>query len=146
MNAVDKDGSLSKLCDYTLSEAIGALGFGAFQIRLTISLGTIMLSDSMEIMALAVLGPALECTWGISKTGVALITTCVFLGLAIGGPLWGYVSDRFGRKSTLIISCTLLLVFGISTVFAATFKWFLVLRFFCRNLLIMFDAVLCLTC
>ena len=130
MSAVDKDGSPPELCDYTLSEAIDALGFGAFQLLLTLSLGIAMLSDSMEVMALVVLGPALECTWGISKTDVALITTCVFLGVAIGSPLWGYISDKIGRKNTLIVSCTLLLVFGISTVFAPTLKWFLALRFF----------------
>ena len=114
MTNVVKDSSLPKFINYSLSEAIDALRFGAFQILLAIGLGLALLSDSMEIMVLAVLGPALECTWNISKTSVALITTCVFLGMAISAPLWGYASDRFGRKKVLIVSSSFLFIFGLS--------------------------------
>ena len=131
MTDQEKDRNLRKSTDYSLSEAIDALGFGLFQIALAFGLGVVYLADAMEIMVLPVLGPLLECTWDISKTNVAFLTTCMMIGMAIGAPLWGYVSDVFGRKRILVASGVLLLAFGTASVFAPTFDWFLILRLLC---------------
>lgn len=65
---------------YTVSQAVNALGFGWFQVRLSLFVGLCWMSDSMEMTILSVLGPALHCDWGISRYQQAMVTTVVFLG------------------------------------------------------------------
>ena len=115
-----------------LSQVIDALGFGKFQILITIVIGLALLADVVEIQLLAVIGPALECSsWKVTKTSIALTTTLVFLGFTICAPLGGLASDRYGRKQSLIIGTVLLLIFGVASAFTSSLQWFLVLRFFC---------------
>ena len=65
----------------SVSAAIDAIGFGRFQLLLSLLVGFAFVADSMEMMILSILGPALSCTdWNISKYNQALLTTVVFFG------------------------------------------------------------------
>lgn len=50
------------------------------------------------------------------------------LGVATGGVISGYLSDKFGRKKMLFISAVLQTIFGIALYFAESFEFYLVLR------------------
>ena len=64
-----------------ISAAIDLIGFGRFQLLLSLAVGFAFVADAMEMMILSILGPALRCTdWRISKYDQALLTTVVFLG------------------------------------------------------------------
>ncbi|XP_068183749.1 solute carrier family 22 member 7-like isoform X2 [Antennarius striatus] len=56
-------------------------------------------------------------------------TTIFFLGVMVGSIVLGYLSDRYGRKNTLFISCVMIAVFGFSSAFANSFILFAALRF-----------------
>ena len=71
---------MSETTYYTVSHAIDAYGFGPYQILLSITVGLSLISDSMEMMILSVLAPALRCHWQISQLQQASLTTVVFLG------------------------------------------------------------------
>lgn len=61
---------------YTLEECINAIGLGKFQWRLIIILGFCSMADAVEMMLLAILGPALTCFWpGITEIQIASLTT-----------------------------------------------------------------------
>ena len=63
------------------SAAIDVIGFGRFQLLLSLLVGFAFVADAMEMMILSILGPALGCTdWNISNYNQALLTTVVFLG------------------------------------------------------------------
>ncbi|GMS97566.1 hypothetical protein PENTCL1PPCAC_19741, partial [Pristionchus entomophagus] len=51
---------------YTVHEAIECVGFGRFQIIMSILAGFAWMADSMEVMLLSLLTPALVCEWGIT--------------------------------------------------------------------------------
>lgn len=87
---------------YTVSQAVNALGFGWFQVKLSLCVGLCWMADSMEMTILSVLGPALHCDWGISRYQQALTTTIVFLGMMMSSTFWGQLSDRCGRKPVCI--------------------------------------------
>lgn len=74
------------------------MGFGWFQVKLSLCVGLCWMADSMEMTILSVLGPALHCDWGISRYQQALTTTIVFLGMMLSSTFWGQLSDRYGRK------------------------------------------------
>lgn len=83
---------------YTVAQAVNALGFGWFQVKLSLFVGLCWMSDSMEMTILSVLGPALHCDWGISRYQQAMVTTIVFLGMMLSSTFWGSLSDKYGRK------------------------------------------------
>lgn len=83
---------------YTVTQAVNALGFGWFQVKLSLCVGLCWMADSMEMTILSVLGPALHCDWGITRYQQALTTTIVFLGMMLSSTFWGQLSDRCGRK------------------------------------------------
>ncbi|XP_030376159.1 organic cation transporter protein isoform X2 [Scaptodrosophila lebanonensis] len=50
------------------------------------------------------------------------------LGVATGGIISGYLSDRFGRKTMLFISAVLQTIFGLWLYFISSFEFYLTLR------------------
>ena len=42
---------------YTISEVIDVIGYGKFQLQLSIAVGMALLTDAMEVMILSVLSP-----------------------------------------------------------------------------------------
>uniref|UniRef100_A0A182SWY1 Major facilitator superfamily (MFS) profile domain-containing protein n=1 Tax=Anopheles maculatus TaxID=74869 RepID=A0A182SWY1_9DIPT len=111
---------------YTVTQAVNALGFGWFQVKLSLCVGLCWMADSMEMTILSVLGPALHCDWGISRYQQALVTTVVFLGMMLSSTFWGHLSDRYGRKP--VGGYVLLFLYGLLSSVAPSFGWLLLLR------------------
>ena len=68
---------------FTVSQAINALGFGKFQVMLSLFTGLCWMADSMEMMILSILSPALHCDWKIDKYQEAFLTTVRITVIAI---------------------------------------------------------------
>ncbi|XP_043233664.1 synaptic vesicle 2-related protein-like isoform X1 [Amphibalanus amphitrite] len=113
---------------FTVDQAVNAIGFGRFQVRLSLITGLCWMADSMEMMILSILSPAVQCTWRISEWRQAFITTVVFLGMMLSSPFWGKFSDKYGRKTTLVLSGSFLFFYGFLSAFAPTYVWLLLLR------------------
>jgi hypothetical protein len=61
---------------YSLEECINYIGLGKFQWRLITILGFCSMADAVEMMLLAVLGPALTCYWSdVTEIQIASLTT-----------------------------------------------------------------------
>ncbi len=65
---------------FGIGEAIDAIGFGRFQLLVSLFAGFAYMADAMEMMILSILGPALVCQWNITDYNEASLTTVVFLG------------------------------------------------------------------
>lgn len=113
---------------YTIQQAIDRLGFGKFQVKLSILTGFAWMADAMEMMILSILAPALHCSWNLSGIKQALLTTVVFCGMMASSGLWGSICDKYGRKVELIMSSLFTCYFGFLSAFSPTFIWILVLR------------------
>ncbi|CAI4232475.1 unnamed protein product [Auanema sp. JU1783] len=98
---------------FTVDDAVEALGFGRFQLFLSLLTGMAWMADAMEMMLLSLLSPALACEWGISSVQQALVTTCVFTGMMTSSTLWGKICDRFGRRVGLQCSTLMAFVMGV---------------------------------
>lgn len=113
---------------FTLSEAVEAIGMGKYQILLILMAGFVNMCDSLELLLLSILAPTIHCLWHLSSWEEALITTIVFVGMAVGCPLWGWLSDNFGRKSMIVISASWLGYFGFLSSFSPHYLWIIALR------------------
>ncbi|XP_067685225.1 organic cation transporter protein-like [Haliotis asinina] len=58
-----------------------------------------------------------------------LATTIYFCGVMVGGLLFGYLSDRFGRRPIMLVTLFVPVVLGIGIFFVPSYTWFVVLRF-----------------
>ncbi|KYQ59877.1 Synaptic vesicle 2-related protein [Trachymyrmex zeteki] len=132
-NATDGSMELSSVVvipddTFTVVQAINALGFGKFQVKLSLFTGLCWMVDSMEITILSILSPSLHCDWGISRYQQALTTTVVFLGMMLSSTFWNNLSDRYGRKQALTLCAVLLAYYAFLSSFAPNFLWILLLR------------------
>lgn len=119
---------LIQIDTYTVTQAVNALGFGWFQVKLSLCVGLCWMADSMEMTILSVLGPALHCDWGITRYQQALTTTIVFLGMMLSSTFWGQLSDRCGRKPVRIqYYFTLVLHYMYTYVMLSLFMLFITL-------------------
>jgi len=122
---------------YTVEEAVEKLGFGTFQIIVTVFSGLLWVADAMELMLLSVLSPAVKCQWNLSSFEEAIITSVVFVGSFSGSLFWGIVCDKIGRKKGLLVIDLAVLVFGMLSAVPLTpddvkipgYPWLLLCRF-----------------
>ncbi|XP_063967124.1 synaptic vesicle 2-related protein-like isoform X2 [Lytechinus pictus] len=114
--------------EYTVEEAIDALGFGWFQIRTASIVGFHSMADAFEIMLVSVLSNKLKCEWRLSSWQQALFTTVVFGGYFLSAPLWGLIADRLGRRSTLGLCSFYIFYFGALSSLSPNYLWLLFLR------------------
>ena len=111
-----------------VSRLLDERGFGRFQIRMliwTIILGMI---DGYDIGAIAFAAPHLVRDWHLQASDLKWVLTASNIGVLFGSQLMGFVGDRYGRKTALIVSN---LVFGVLT-FAAAYSTDLTQMFWLR--------------
>ncbi|KAK2819139.1 hypothetical protein Q5P01_024700 [Channa striata] len=113
---------------FTVDEALEAIGFGLFQWKISLLTGLSWIGDAMEMMILSILSPQLHCEWMLPSYKVALITSVVFVGMGVSSPVWGNVSDKYGRKVGLIICMCWSLYYGLLSAFSPVYGWLLALR------------------
>ncbi|CAF3519814.1 unnamed protein product [Rotaria socialis] len=114
---------------YTLEECINHIGLGRFQWRLISILGFCSMADAVEMMLLAILGPALTCYWSdVTEIQIASLTTGVFAGMMCGAFLFGILADKYGRRRVIFLSAILNTIFGLLTAFAPNYYWMLLAR------------------
>ncbi|XP_044045137.1 solute carrier family 22 member 7-like isoform X2 [Siniperca chuatsi] len=56
--------------------------------------------------------------------------TIFFMGVMLGAAVFGYLSDRFGRKRMLLVSYVTTTFFGFASAFSSNFSMFAAMRFF----------------
>uniref|UniRef100_A0A3Q0SD96 SV2 related protein b n=1 Tax=Amphilophus citrinellus TaxID=61819 RepID=A0A3Q0SD96_AMPCI len=113
---------------FTVDDALEAIGFGKFQWKISFLTGLSWVADAMEMMILSILGPQLHCEWRLPSYKVALITSVVFVGMGISSPIWGNVSDKYGRRVGLMTCMCWTLYYGLLSAFAPGYGWLLFLR------------------
>ncbi|KAG9131016.1 hypothetical protein Leryth_006721 [Lithospermum erythrorhizon] len=113
---------------FTVEEAISAIGFGKFHSFALVYAGLGWVSEAMEMMILSVVGPAIQSEWKVSPEEGSLLDTVVFVGMLIGGYFWGIVSDAYGRKMGCLGATMITAAAGLASTFSPNYMTLLVLR------------------
>jgi MFS family permease len=97
------------------------LPWSSWHWLIVVSLGATWILDGLEVTLAGALGGILTLpqTLGLTPTGVGASATCYLAGAVIGALLFGYGTDRFGRKKLFFITVA---VYLIGTALSA-FSW-----------------------
>ncbi|XP_078388701.1 synaptic vesicle glycoprotein 2C [Cetorhinus maximus] len=113
----------------TFEEAVEETGFGTFHVALLVICGWANASDAIEIMCVSFLLPTARCDLHLSTADMGWLTASIFLGMMIGGYVWGVLADLKGRQKILVFSLAVNGVFGAVSSLAYNYWQFLLLRF-----------------
>jgi VNT family MFS transporter (synaptic vesicle glycoprotein 2) len=74
------------------------VGVGPFQWGALLVCGLANAADAVEILGMSLVLPAAEADPGFEMTprGKSALSSCIFLGMLLGGVLWGPMGDVLG--------------------------------------------------
>jgi AAHS family 4-hydroxybenzoate transporter-like MFS transporter len=85
----------------------------AFNFSLLVWSFLAMFADGFEISALGLAAPHIAREWGVAPGAMGPMMSSSLFGILIGAPLFGFIGDRFGRRTAILIGC---LLFGGTTL------------------------------
>ena len=82
----------------------------------------------MEVSLLSFISTCAGQEFDLNDSQKASITSFVFGGELIGSVVWGQVADRFGRRFSYLIACSLISIGGFLSGVAPSYSWLLFFR------------------
>ncbi len=111
-----------------VSEVIDELGLSKFTWMVFLVLLGAMIFDGLDYMIVSFTMPQISKEWALTKVQTGSLASWGLLGLVIGGAISGLISDRIGRKKTLIWACVFYSLLTFLIYFAPNFETFAILR------------------
>ncbi|WP_297910019.1 MFS transporter [Thiomonas sp.] len=89
-------------------EEVGQAAFRSFHLRFALLVTLIMFFDGYDLFNAAYVIPLILKSWHPSHEMIGVMLSSGLVGLSIGSLLQGPLSDRFGRRKTLLLALWLL--------------------------------------
>src|SRR5512139_1062176 len=99
-----------------VSRLLDQRGLSSFHYNLIFWCVLLSLIDGYDIAAIAFAAPHLVREWGLKPGELGPVFSASLIGILFGSALFGWIGDRYGRKTALISSN---LLFGVFTLWAA---------------------------
>ncbi|WP_165423409.1 MFS transporter [Ktedonosporobacter rubrisoli] len=99
-----------------------------FHSRIAFLLGTGLLLDGLDTLIISVILTPVANTFGASPASAGILIAAGFAGQALGALIFGYFSERFGRKIPLVIALLICGLFSLGAAIAPSFQALLLLR------------------
>src|SRR6478735_2559355 len=125
-------GSL-KTIRTTIPARLDRLPWSRFHWLVVIGLGTVWILDGLEVTIVGAIGSRLtepDSGLGLTTAQVGLAAAIYVAGACSGALVFGYLTDRFGRKKLFILTLGLYLLATVLTAFSFTPWMFFLFRFF----------------
>ncbi|WP_454242195.1 MFS transporter [Pseudomonas sp. HLS-6 TE3448] len=90
-----------------VSALINGARFNAFHARILVWCALIIIFDGYDLVIYGVVLPSLMTEWGLSAVQAGALGSCALVGMMLGALFFGSISDRVGRRKTIMI-CVLL--------------------------------------
>jgi MFS family permease len=113
---------------FTISEVIDSLGVNKFTWSVFFFLGMAMVFDGYDYMVVSYTMPQISAEWALSKVQTGSLSSWSLFGLIIGGACAGIISDKIGRRKTLIYSIAAYSLLTIPIYFSTSFEQFAFFR------------------
>lgn len=102
---------------------------GALVIRIVVLSLLVQCADGFDLAAMSYAAPELIRAWHFPPADLGPVFSAGLVGMALGGPLFGYVGDRFGRRTAILLSTIVYGLFTLMMVAAPGLNAILILRF-----------------
>jgi MFS transporter, AAHS family, 4-hydroxybenzoate transporter len=99
-----------------VSHFLDEYGVGSFHIKLIVWSVLIAFIDGYDIGAVAFAAPHLITEWHVPPKALGLVLSASNFGVLFGSQIFGWIGDRYGRKTALIAAN---LLFGVFTFWGA---------------------------
>jgi MFS family permease len=109
------------------------LPWSSWHWRVLIGLGTVWILDGLEVTVVGSLGDRLTQAGsglGLTATQVGGAASAYVTGAVLGAILFGYLTDRLGRKRMFLLTLALYLMSTVATSLATSAWFFFACRFF----------------
>ncbi len=115
-----------------IPQRLDRIPFSRWHMRILTALGTSWLLDGLEVTLVGSLSGLLESKQGLrlSDPQVTGAATVYLAGAVIGALLFGYLTDRLGRRKLFLVTLATYSIATIGTAFSGSFLTFALCRFF----------------
>jgi benzoate transport len=113
MSRTDPNASVEQPSAIDVGKIIDDSRLNTVSVSVILLCGLIMLMDGYDYMIISVAAPAIMKEWNVGTEPFGLVFSAAFFGYLFGAIICGALSDRIGRKKTLILgSC----IFSVGTL------------------------------
>lgn len=102
---------------------------GALVIRIVVLSLLVQCADGFDLAAMSYAAPELIRSWHFPPSELGPVFSAGLIGMAAGGPLFGYVGDHFGRRVAILLSTLVYGLFSLLIVASPDLHVMLALRF-----------------
>ncbi len=116
------------LAEAAVGEVLDSLG--TFRVRwwAPVLLGTIMLFDSWDSIAIAYVMPSLVKEWGLGPATSGTLISSGYIGQFLGAMLLGSLAERFGRLPVFTVSVGIMGALALACAFAPNYEILFAIR------------------
>lgn len=113
-----------------IPQRLDRLPWSSWHLRMVIALGITWLLDGLEVTLAGSLAPLLKqpATLGLNDIQVGATATAYLAGAVCGALIFGWLTDRLGRKKLFFVTLALYLSATAATAFSWNFASFLLFR------------------
>jgi MFS family permease len=137
VNAAKAEGAVSParstgvLIETAIPARLDRLSWGRFHTLVVVALGITWILDGLEVTLAGAVAGALKASpsLNLSNAEVGLASSFYLAGAVLGALLFGWLTDRLGRKRLFFITLGVYLVATAATAFAWDFSSFALFRF-----------------
>ena len=112
-----------------INDIIDKARFAAFHWKVLIWCLIIIIFDGYDLVIYGVALPLLMQQWSLTAVQAGLLASAALFGMMFGAMIFGMLSDKLGRKKTILICVTLFSGFTFLGAFASNPVEFAILRF-----------------
>ncbi|KAK5871679.1 hypothetical protein PBY51_004544 [Eleginops maclovinus] len=124
---VGQDGAPSSCLMFTEPQYQHLEGFNSSEEAFTVPCQNGWVYDNSTFRSTLATEWDLVCS---SKGMNKATATMFFIGVMLGAPLFGFLSDRFGRRPLLLVSYLGTMMFAVLSAFSSSYVMFTIMRFF----------------
>lgn len=114
--------------NFSISEVMDSFGVNKFTWHVFFFLGMAMVFDGYDYMVVSYTMPQISAEWALSAVQKGSLSSWSLFGLIIGGAFAGIISDKIGRKRTLVCAIAAYSLLTIPIYFSTSFGMFALFR------------------
>jgi len=112
-----------------LQDVIDEIGFGRSQLLTGILVNGSWLADGAELFLISAVASSIGHDWGRGSLELGSLISAVYLGMLCGQFLSGYVGDRYGRRSAVLMCYPVIIASSVGSALSNNYWQLLLLRF-----------------